>query len=203
MRVIGAALFFLIGMVATAALLERLVKEPHSRLGSITVGGVTVVAFIVLIVIASLLFNKKGTNLLGGKSIEQQAKELEEQGLLESTDYLATRAFGVDEFEDEGLSYFVELTDGRVLFLSGQYLYDYEPDPKENRARVFPCSDFSIRRHRSEGYVVDLQCRGNVIEPDVAAPFSDSDWTNARIPQDGEIIATATYDALKKEQLSR
>ena len=41
--------------------------------------------------------------------------------------FTASRAFAVEEFEDEGSHYFVDLTDNRVLFLSGQYLYDYEP----------------------------------------------------------------------------
>ena len=62
------------------------------------------------------------------------------------------RAFGVKEFEDEGLHYFLELTDGRVLVLSGQYLYDYEAisdDSETNRPRAFPCSEFTLRRHKT------------------------------------------------------
>ena len=39
----------------------------------------------------------------------------------------------------------------RDSFLSGQYLYDYEPisdDPDANEARSFPCTEFTVRRHR-------------------------------------------------------
>ena len=138
------------------------------------------------------------------KSFDQQVEELEDRGLLASTEYHATRAFGVEEFEDEGLSYFLELTDGRVLFLSGQYLYEYEPGAKEKRPRAFPCSDFSVRRHKTEKYVVDLQCRGRVLEPEaIAKPFSESDWEEGRLPEDGEVIANMTYDAVKRGQLER
>ena len=71
----------------------------------------------------------------------------------------------MEEFEDEGLHYFIELVDGRVLFLSGQYLYDYEPisdDPESNQPRSFPCTEFTVRRHKNDGCVVDLLRAGTV-----------------------------------------
>ena len=50
---------------------------------------------------------------------------LESQGLLLRQRFRANRAFGVDELEDEGSHYVIELEDRSVLFLSGQYLYEF------------------------------------------------------------------------------
>jgi hypothetical protein len=47
-------------------------------------------------------------------------------GVATLTTYEATDALRVEEFEDEGSQYYLKLADGRVLFLAGQYLYEYE-----------------------------------------------------------------------------
>jgi hypothetical protein len=198
MRLIGAGLFVFAGLLASVAGIGAL--DIFDRAPPWVGGTLTLTALVVFVIAAAWLFNMKSSY----QSLDQQLEELEDRGLLTSTEYHATRAFGVDEFEDEGLSYFLELTDGRVLFLSGQYLYECEPDAEEKRARTFPCSDFSIRRHKSENYVVDVECRGRILEPEaIAKPFIDTDWKNGRVPEDGDVISTRTYDAIKTEQLSR
>jgi hypothetical protein len=117
---------------------------------------------------------------------KRQRDEREADGLR------ATRAFGVEEFEDEGLHYFLELADGRVLFVSGQYLYDYEPssdDPETTQARSFPCTEFTVQRHKKEGYVVEILRGGTVLEPEVMAPpFGEKAWRPNRVPEDGQVI---------------
>lgn len=133
------------------------------------------------------------------------AKEFEEKGLLVSETYRARRAFQIEELEDEGSHYFIELQDGGVLFLSGQYLYDYEPvtrRPRLTQPRRFPCTEFTVRRHSSEGYVVDIQCSGTVLEPEVTAPaFELDDYSSDAFPGDGRIIKDKPYDLLKSERL--
>lgn len=130
---------------------------------------------------------------------------LEERGLLESTDYRATRAFQVEEWEDEGVHYFIELEDDSVLYLNGQYLYEYEPiedDPELNQSRSFPCTEFTVQRHKVEGYVLDLLCRGEVIEPEITAPsFSREDYRWGIVPEDGEILRERGYDEIKRERM--
>lgn len=100
--------------------------------------------------ISLFLFNKPGCRpSLPGKSFDQQIAEWETQGLLVSEIFVATRAFQVEEFEDEGSHYYIELADGAVLYLNGQYLYDYEPikgNPELNQlagshAPALPCAD--------------------------------------------------------------
>jgi hypothetical protein len=93
----------------------------------------------------------------------------------------------VEEFEDEGL----------------HYLYDYEPisdDPELNQPRSFPCTEFTVRRHKKDGYVVDIVRGGTVLEPEVMAPaFGNKVWRAKRIPEDGQVITSASYDDLKRE----
>lgn len=202
MRLIGAGLFVFAGMLAVAAALGSLGLFER---GPVWLIAPLIVVFTFAMIGAALwLFNAKGANVLGHKTLEEQTRELEQQGLLESTTFQATRAFGVEESEDEGLSYFLELSDGRVLFLTGQYLYEYEPADRENQTRAFPCSEFSIRRHKTERYVVDVRCGGSVLDPEaLARPFTTDDWDGGRVPDDGAVITSMTYDAIKQEQLSR
>ena len=202
MRLIGAGLFVFASMLAAVAGLGSL--GLFDRAPTWLIGSGMSVFTVVMIGVALWLFNSKGRSAFNLKPLEEQIAELEQQDLLESTSFQAQRAFAVEESEDEGSSYFLELTDGRVLFLTGQYLYDYEPDEHEQRPRAFPCSEFSIRRHKTERYVVDVRCGGSVLDPEaIARPFTTEDWDGGRVPADGEVITSMTYDAIKREQLSR
>jgi len=197
MRVIAAAIFVFALMLGLAGLASYLNLFAY-RITGLAIGVLTVLGCVG----ALALFQKRGRDLLGNVSPEQHLRDLESQGLLLSEDHVATRAFEVEEIEDEGMHFFVELLDGRVLFLTGQYLYDYEPDPKGKRPRRFPCSEFTVRRHRDEKYVADLICRGTVIEPELRAPpFKERDWLNDKIPSNGEIIAMS-YDEIKRQRLT-
>lgn len=135
----------------------------------------------------------------------QTIEELENQGLVTSTEYQARRALQVEEFEDEGSHYFLELNDGSVLFLSGQYLYDYEPiddDPEANQHRRFPCTDFVVKRHKTEEYVLEIVTRGTAFEPEAVAPyFTESDYQSSTMPEDGDIIRGTSFDEIKRERL--
>jgi hypothetical protein len=161
--------------------------------------------FLGLIVAALLIFNRKGAPVLGGKTQEQYIRELEEAGLIESSDYRARRAFQVEEYEDEGSHYYLELDDRRVLFLTGQYLYEYEAiddDPELKQARRFPCTDFTVRLHKTEKHVVDLVCRGEPLEPELVAGSFRDVWTSDELPHDGLLI-DASYDDVKAEVLRK
>lgn len=118
-------------------------------------------------------------------------------------DFNATRAFEIEPFEDEGPHYIVELTDGSVLSLVGQYLYEYAPDPKLNRPREFPCTDFTVKRH-PDGYPVQIICRGEPFEPEcVMPPYCEEDLLADRIMEDDLIVTDRTYDQIKRECMQR
>jgi hypothetical protein len=159
----------------------------------------------VSIVAALFIFNKQGyRSRASWKNAEEQIREFDEKGLLTSQTFKATRVFEVEELEDEGLHYFIELDDRSVLYLSGQYLYDYpETSGDEGNQKIgFPCSEFTIRRHKTAGYVVDIVCSGNALPIDCEAPsFDRKDGKLDLIPMDGQLFRDRSYDELKKERL--
>jgi hypothetical protein len=164
----------------------------------------TIIVFFGFIGISLFLFNKKNDRPFEcDNDINNQIELLERQGLLTLTTFQATRAFAVEEFEHEGSHYFLELADKSILYLSGQYLWDFEEitdDPELNQPRLFPCTEFSVRRHKEEGYVVGLICMGRVLTPECTVPsFDRSDEKGGLIPIDGQIYTDRTYEQLKRD----
>jgi hypothetical protein len=125
--------------------------------------------------------------------------DYEKLGLLESEEFSVKRAFEVEEYEDEGLHFFLELEDGRVLFLCGQYLYDYQEvseDPELNQKASFPCSRFEVRRHKTEHWVHSIICHGPYLKPEAKLPHYSKAYQKAfGFPSDGE-ISPISYDGL-------
>jgi hypothetical protein len=193
----GAGLFVFTGLLAAVGLLNAF--HVSTRAPVLLVGFGLALVMAGLIAAALVLFNSRNP-LAVVQSVEELAQELEAQGLLTSQHFAVTRAFEVEEFEDEGMHFYLELSDGRVLFMTGQYLYGYEPhEDEEPPLRRFPCDDFVVRRHRDEGHVVDIQCTGNALEPElVAPPFGEDVWREGALPEDGAIIVDATYDQIKR-----
>ena len=135
-----------------------------------------------------------------GKSTEQIIAELEAKNLVHRDRYRACRAFQMEEMEDEGSNYFVELEDGRVLFISGQFLYECEPE-QPGEPRQFPCTEFELVRRTDTGDLLDLICRGQPLEPEALAPaFTIADFQTGWTPENLEII-DRSYDELKAERL--
>jgi hypothetical protein len=197
MRLMGAGLFVFTGLLAAVGLLDAL--HLSTAAPALVVAFGLVVVMIGLIAAASVLFSPRSP-LTGIRPVEELVEELEAQGLLVSQHFAVSRAFEVEEFEDEGMHFYLELSDGRVLFMSGQYLYDYEPhEDGGHDPRRFPCDEFLVLRHRDEGYVVDLQCTGQPLKPELLAPpFGEDVWRQGALPKDGAIIVDATYDQIKR-----
>lgn len=139
--------------------------------------------------------------LLGIRSPEEILEELRSRDLLVSSAFAATRVFQVEEYEDEGLHYFLELENGSVLYLGGQYLYDFgrfEDDPGLAADQLFPATTFRIVRHRDEGYVVDLEPFGSVLPPEETyPPYRPAEYEAGLVPEDGDVITSRSYDQLK------
>ena len=100
--------------------------------------------------LALFIFNRRGFRpSLSRKPLAERIAELDAAGGLVRQSFHAMRALLIDEYEDEGLHYYLELADGRVLCLTGQYLCDFEPitdDQEHNQPRSFPCTEFEILR---------------------------------------------------------
>jgi hypothetical protein len=167
--------------------------------------GPTIIGSMFTAIIASLiLFNKSVFRRnVSRKSLEEQLAELEEKGLLLNETFKAQRAFQVEEFEDEGSHYFIELMDGAVLFVTGQYLYDYEEitdDPELNQNRKFPCSEFTLQRHKETGSVMNIVCAGRAVPIEcVAPPFDRGAFKRGLVPEDGEVLRNRSYEDLKRD----
>ncbi|HUR47669.1 MAG TPA: hypothetical protein VMZ27_17430 [Candidatus Saccharimonadales bacterium] len=198
-RLLVAGLLSFLGLLACATIAVKLLPENTPPL----LFGLTMAAVLVVFsLVMSVVFNLSRRSPPQGPTVA----ELDGQGLVTSTDYKAQRAFAVQEFEDEGLHYFVELSDGTVLYLNGQYLYHYNLDAasSENRPSVgFPNKEFAVCRHRTEGFVLDLICRGEPLKPEVTAPaFEANRFGAGQIPSDGEIIRDRSYDSIKADCLA-
>ena len=129
------------------------------------------------------------------------ADDLEQRRLLISSNFCADRAFRVEQCNGEGPHYFLELEDGGILHLSGNYLYDYEPG--EGAPRHFPCTHFTVRRHADLGHAVDIVCGGLIIEPEVEAPpYSAWDFAHGLVPRDGQILRNLTFDQLRQQRIA-
>jgi hypothetical protein len=206
MRLLGAGVFIFFGLLSVVVVLARynLLRNGSPWMLSAAVMATLLLSLALLFVAAVWIFSARA-NFAGLPSAAEHLRQLEESGLVESTEFRAVRSFGVEEFEDEGLHYYLELMDGRVLFLSGQYLYEYEPSddgPESSQPRRFPCSEFTVRRHKIEGYVVTVECRGTALQPElIAPPFNPRDWQEGRLPEDGDILAEA-YDNLKRQRMA-
>jgi hypothetical protein len=74
-------------------------------------------------------------------------------GVVEVTRYRAVEAISVAEAEDEGLSFFLRLQDGEVVFISGQYLYEFE-------GTAFPSTLFEVTRTPTSRIMLDFRPLG-------------------------------------------
>lgn len=199
MRLLLAGLFVWLGLMVAVGLAANFLPVSAQ---SWAFRALVFVTFILLCLAALWLFNKPGARpSFGGQSQNGYIQDLERKSLLVSTSYRARRAFQVEEFEAEGSHYFIELEDGAVLYLCGQYLYEYEPIDgvhKLKQGRRFPCSEFTVRRDRKEGFVVDILCGGTALEPETLAPhFSEADFENGGAPEDGDVITDLSYNYIK------
>jgi len=169
----------------------------HASFG--VLAGVLFAYLCVLILVAAVMLNYPRTprQVLVNDFID----ELEARDRLTCASFVVDRAFRVEGARAEGPHYFLELEDGGIFHLCGNYLYNYEPI--EGAPRHFPCTRFTVRRHAEAGYVVDLVCGGLVIEPEIEAPpFTAQDFAEGRVPGDGVILRDISFDQLSGERIA-
>lgn len=113
--------------------------------------------------------------------------------------YEASRAFAVASLEDEGPHFFVELVDGRVLYLRGGFLAQFQPGPgggASTALALFPSSEFDVVLDPSSGEAIDLRCGGAPFELDCFLEASrELAWGHAWLS--GEVIAGVSYETLR------
>jgi len=201
MRLLLAGLFVYVATMATViSLSDHFGKQPWPWWASLA----TIVTPLAAMILSSYALNRRGFRpSFRRRTLEQRIADLESQGLLLRQPFQAVRGFEVEQLEDEGLHYYIELVDGRVLYLNGQYLYSYEAitdDAPSNRPRLFPCTEFEVLRHREAGYAFHIHCAGRTLEPELITPAFTRKGTQDRPPEDGAIISDQTYESLKAER---
>jgi hypothetical protein len=202
MRLLAAAVFVYIGMMLLAFAVAEM-----GFLGWIAFAP----GLLLLIVLALWLFGpwRKHHREAEERRVKHAAEieRLRADGRLVEQTYAATRAVEIEEFEDEGVGFLLELADGSLLFLHGQYLYDFEPreeQPGVVIARRFPCTRFTMRRHPEQGYVVDLECGGDTLDPAASGPPLRSAPTIAGRPlEDGDVVVDRAFNDLVVETRAR
>jgi len=114
-----------------------------------------------------------------------------EAGEVDEAQFEIVDAIEVAEEEDEGRHFYLRLADGRVLFLSGQYLY--EPVA----AQRFPAARITVIRAPTSGVVLSMRPEGAFLAPSAVRPsFSERGHARWRVPDDGEILVT-DFDRLR------
>jgi hypothetical protein len=119
------------------------------------------------------------------------------------TTYEVVDALSVEEYDDEGSAYYLKLADGRVLFLQGQFLYEYEAGEDDDGRPVparFPASRFTIERTAESGHFLDLLDLGAPLVPSgTLSAFTSADYLADKVPGDGEVL-TVDFESLRRSR---
>ena len=138
--------------------------------------------------------------VIAGETPEQQEERLHSEGLLRASSYSATRSFEVAMYEDEGRHIFIELADGSVLYLRGQYLFDYGIDPADGPKALdttFPATEFDLVVHGERDYVFKIEPCGLALPPkELFPPFRPEESRAGQVPEDLDLITSHTFDEL-------
>lgn len=124
------------------------------------------------------------------------------EGVLAAQDYEAGRvrverfhvcaAIQVGEAGKVDSGFFLKLIDGRVVFLSGLYLWEL------CERGQFPCTQFEVVRGVHSKRVVELKCLGEYFPAVVKRRgFTREERTGGAVPEDGAVFA-ADFEGLKE-----
>jgi hypothetical protein len=115
------------------------------------------------------------------------------EGLAYESSFEVVDAIQRAELEDEGAHFYLKLADGRVVFLSGQYL---EQPAAERR---FPASRVVIVHAARSGILLRLECEGAYVPPSAtlpAFPLEQLDGDDA--PGNGDVLEI-DFETLRAE----
>jgi hypothetical protein len=113
-------------------------------------------------------------------------------GVAAESSFDVVEAIEVEELEDEGMTYYLKLSDGGVLFLSGQYLDD------DVEAKRFPSTRIVTTRLPHTRLLFDFRCEGSYLAPTAKLPHFTSDQRErGEVPEDGAIV-DLEFEALRR-----
>lgn len=103
-----------------------------------------------------------------------------------TAEYAVTQVLELPEFEDEGIGYFLELSDGRILYVQGQDLYPEESDEEAPSTKVvqrFPATSIHYSYGPKSGVRLGITPSGDYLPPRRLMPRRYHN--NDAIPEDG------------------
>ena len=115
--------------------------------------------------------------------IRRAERSLKPAGVEEEAEVLSVRAseaIEVEEVEDEGRGFFLDVGDGTILFLQGQYLYPGQCCQKGE----FPNREFEIVRARYAREALGVTCTGNPLTPTGRCRLADVVPNPQQYPED-------------------
>ena len=112
-------------------------------------------------------------------------------GFASVEEFEVTDAVRVQEYEDNGYAFYLKLIDRRVLYLTGQCLYEITDQ------REFPCSALKVTYTSMSRYVLTVECGGNYIAPKWILPSATiKEYEAGAIPDNGSVM-DIDFEALK------
>jgi hypothetical protein len=127
----------------------------------------------------------------------EQAKAM---GMTDEQTFTASRCLQVESWNDVGPNFLIELAGGECLFLGGQYIYDVEEGEAAGAGtprRLFPATEFTVVRHRKQGFVYELRPAGAPLHPEgLKQYFLRVPGVSA--PDDGAVFPPGSYDEFKR-----
>jgi hypothetical protein len=145
--------------------------------------GLGVLALVVVCVFLGIFAWTYRCNVGDVGSRERQLDQALQRGHAVATRYRPQRYVAVEEIEDEGAEFFLELQPGQTLYLGGQHYYGINK---------FPNADFELVELRSPDGVVDFRvdCHGDKLQPErtIGKQAKLQMLKSADYPQDGDTL---------------
>ena len=114
---------------------------------------------------------------------------------MEVSEYEVSGVFVINEFEDEGMFYLLQIGAEGTLCLRGQYLYDAV------ESGLFPSSRIRNFWNKSEGFTYRVEGLGKKIIPQqVLKPLNEKQWESNTLPGDRDIIESEMDEVVRSIQ---
>lgn len=105
-------------------------------------------------------------------------------GNLKISDFEIFAAIEIEEFEDEGVTYLLDIGENKTLCLTGQYLYE----PIETGS--FPSEKIRVLWHKTENFTFGIEFVGAKIIPQrKLPPVTENQIKSGVIPGDREVVS--------------
>ena len=113
-------------------------------------------------------------------------------GTLESADFEVNEVVQIQEYEDAGLHFLLDIGSGKTLFLSGQYLYSAVD------AGRFPSNRIRVYWNAAHGITYGVQSLGDRILPSqMVPPPAQEVVDDGVLPSDRDVIGQSIQDVLQ------